>query len=167
VTKDFSLRSVEVSLSPMERFEEFLQSRGKRNTEQRRILLDYVFRRHSHFDADMLIDQLPGKGEDGYLGRATVYRTLNELVDAGLLRKFDIDGRSVFEHDYGYPEHDHMHCQECERLLEFHSDELIKLREAVARDHNFRVTGHRLIISGVCDECNKSRRRKKRKQDLI
>ena len=167
MSPDYSLGSVDVALTPQERFEEYLQSRGMRNTEPRRMLVEHVFGHHEHFDADTLIEQLPRKGEAGYVGRATVYRTLNEFVDAGLLRKFELDGRAVYEHDYGYPQHDHLHCKQCQRLIEFQSSELLALRDQVARDHQFRVTGHRLIISGICAECSKSRRRTKRRQDLI
>ena len=167
MSADYSLGSIEVALSPQERFEEFLKSRGMRTTEQRRLLLEHVFSRHEHFDADTLIDQLPRKGHEGYVSRPTVYRTLNEFVDAGLLRKFELDGRAVYEHDYGYPEHDHLYCQQCQKLYEFHLDELIELRNKVAQDHQFRVMSHRLIISGICQECALTRRRKRRKQDLI
>ena len=164
---EHSLGSVKVALSPLERFEEFLQSRDKRMTDQRRILVEQVFSHHDHFDADALIDQLPGKDEEGHVSRPTVYRTLTEFVDAGLLRKFELDGRAVYEHDYGYPQHDHLYCTQCRNLIEFQSDELIELRDKVAREQNFRVQGHRLIISGVCDDCARKRTRTKRKVDLI
>lgn len=167
MSTDNSLGSVTVSLSPLARFEEFLQSRGMRNTEQRRILVEHVFNHHDHFDADQLIEQLPRRGEAGHVSRPTVYRTLNEFVDAGLLRKFELDGRAVYEHDYGYPQHDHLYCKQCQRLIEFQSDELLALRDAVAREHNFRVTSHRLIITGVCEDCSRAQRRTKRKLDLI
>src|SRR5687767_1921565 len=85
------LGSVEVSLSPIARFEEYLQSKGMRSTEQRRLLVEHVFSRHEHFDADALIEQLPRKNEPGYVSRPTVYRTLTEFVDAGLLRKFELN----------------------------------------------------------------------------
>lgn len=167
MSEDFSLGKVDVSLTPSERFEEYLQSRGMRNTNQRRVLLDRVFSHHEHFDADTLIEQLPRKGEKDYVSRPTVYRTLSEFVDAGLLRKFVLDGRAVYEHDYGYPQHDHLYCQKCHSLFEFQSEELLNLREAVAQEHRFRVTSHRLIISGVCEQCNRSRSRQKRRQDLL
>ena len=138
-----------------------------RNTEQRRALLDRVFLEHDHFDADQLIERLPKKGHDGYVSRPTVYRTLGEFVDAGLLKKFQLDGRSVYEHDYGYPQHDHFYCTKCEKLIEFQSDELAKLRVEVAKEHKFQVRSHRLIISGVCEDCRKGRRRVRRKVDLI
>jgi Fur family ferric uptake transcriptional regulator len=137
-----------------------------RMTQQRRLLLDHVFSRHQHFDADTLIEQLPASGEAGYVSRPTVYRTLNEFVDAGLLRKFQLGGRSVYEHDYGYPQHDHLHCLECQRLIEFKSDGLLELRAAVAREHHFHVTGHRLIITGICERCQRSKRRARQRIDF-
>ncbi len=166
-TDQMSLGSVAVALSPRERFEEYLQSRGLRQTEQRRYLVDHVFSRHEHFDADSLIENLPRKGHEGYVSTATVYRTLKDLVDAGLLNSFQLDGRTVYEHDYGYPQHDHLYCTQCRKLIEFQSDTLKELRDAVGADHGFRVSGHRMIIDGVCHECTKLRRRKKRKQDLV
>ncbi len=164
----FTLGTVEVSLSPQERFEEFLQSRGKRITQQRRVLVEHIFRRHEHFDADELTDELGRRDISPRVSRPTVYRTLSELVDAGLLRKFEIGGRSVYEHDYGYPQHDHMHCQTCNKLYEFSNDELAQLRDRVAREYGFRVTGHRFIITGICQKCRAAQQqRRKRPVDLV
>jgi Fur family ferric uptake transcriptional regulator len=167
MAENYSLGNVEVSLSPQERFEEYLQSRGMRMTQQRRFLLEHVFSRHEHFDADALIERLPSSGEERYVSRPTVYRTLNEFVDAGLLRKFQLGGRAVYEHDYGYPQHDHLHCLECQKLIEFRSKELLELRSAVAQEHRFHVTGHRLIISGICEDCRRSKRRTRHKLDFV
>ena len=162
-----SLGKVEVALSPQERFEEYLQSRGKRNTASRRILIDHVFNHHDHFDADTLIERLPTKGEKEYVSRATVYRALTEFVDAGLLREFQLDGRSVYEHDYGYPQHDHLYCTKCESLTEFQSEDLINLRDQIAAEKGFRVRHHRLIIHGICEECRNRSTRIKRPVDMI
>ena len=167
MSNDFSLGTVEVSLSPLERFEEYLQSRGKRVTQQRRTLVEQVFSRHEHFDADDLIEQMTRHPSSCRVSRPTVYRTLAELVDAGLLRKLNLEGRAVYEHDYGYPQHDHLHCQRCNKLIEFRSDDLVQIRDTVAREHHFRVNGHRLIITGICKECTQARRRPKRPLDQI
>lgn len=161
-----ALEAVSVSQTPIERFEEYLLSRGLRKTEQRRFLVEQVFSHHEHFDADQLIDQLPRKGEANHVSRPTVYRTLKEFVDAGLLRRFELNGRSVYEHDYGYPEHDHFYCIKCHNLLEFQSEQIAQLREEIAREHRFRVRSHRLIIQGVCHDCS-SRRNQRRRQDLV
>ena len=166
-TSPRELKPVEVALTPQERFNDYLQSRGMRHTDQRRNLVDFVFQQHEHFDADQLIERLPSKGEPGYVSRPTVYRTLGEFVDAGLLRKFVLDGRSVYEHDYGYPQHDHLYCSKCEKLIEFQSESLLKLRDEVAKEHRFQVGSHRLIITGVCEDCRRGQRRIRRKVDLI
>jgi Fur family transcriptional regulator, ferric uptake regulator len=166
MSSDFSLGEVQVSLSPQDRFEEYLQSRGKRNTQPRRALVEHIFERHHHFDADELIESLAEAGQ-GKAARATVYRTLEELVRAGLLRKLNLGGRAVYEHDYGYPQHDHLYCQSCDKLIEFHSEELAEIRDAVAREHNFRVSGHRLTITGMCFDCSRKRHRRQSPLDLI
>ena len=163
----FSLGTVHVSSSPQERFAEFLQSKGKRITRQRKILVDRVFERHDHFDAEELIYNLSQHTEGAKVSRPTVYRTLNELVDAGLLRRMALGGRAVYEHDYGYPQHDHLHCTICDNLIEFHSTALQELRDAVASEHTFRVTGHRLLLSGVCSDWARKRHRRQTPLDLI
>ena len=169
LTKDaeFALNAVEVSSSPQERFSEYLQSKGKRITQQRRALIDHVFERHDHFDADELIANVSRLDLGSKVSRPTIYRTLNELVEAGLLRRMNLGGRAVYEHDYGYPQHDHLHCTICDTLIEFQSDELQRLRDAVGREHKFRVTGHRLIVSGVCQECSSKRHRRQSPLDLV
>jgi Fur family ferric uptake transcriptional regulator len=79
-----SLPAVAVSQTPEDKFREYLASRPKpqRFTDQQRELLEHVFARHSHFDAEQLIDNLKAAGKR--VSRATVYRTLSKLVDAGL-----------------------------------------------------------------------------------
>src|SRR3954451_10127474 len=95
---EFSLSAVQVSSSPQERFSEYLQSRGKRITQQRRALIDHVFQRPAPFDADELIANVAHLELGGKVSRPTVYRTLNELVEAGLLRRMNLGGRAVYEH---------------------------------------------------------------------
>lgn len=166
MTEDFSLGTVEVALAPRERFEEFLASRGKRTTQQRRVIVEEVFKRHDHFDAEDLILHVSNASPGRRVSRPTVYRTLSELVDAGLLRSMTLGGRTVYEHDYGYPQHDHMHCQKCNKLIEFHADEVAHIGEALERQYQFRVTGHRLIFTGICSDC-RAQKRPTRKLDLI
>jgi Fur family ferric uptake transcriptional regulator len=158
--KDFSLRFVQVPLPPLERFDQYLRSRGKRVTQQRRLVVEQVFSHHDHFDADELLAHLQESIAGRKLSRPTVYRTLTELVDAGLLRKMTLGGRSVFEHEYGYPRHDHLYCQVCNALIEFHSGALERLRDEVARQHDFEVLGHRMFVSGICAACRRRQRGK-------
>ena len=163
---ELNLESVEVSSSPLERFEEYLDSRGKRVTQQRRFIVEKVFSRHEHFEVDDLVAELVHAEQPVKVSRPTIYRTITEMVEAGLLRKISLVGRTVYEHDYGYPQHDHLYCQTCQKLIEFQSKELIELRKSIAIEHEFLAKSFRLIINGVCKECQDARR-KRRKVDRV
>ena len=156
MSSSFSLGSVQVKLPPAERFGQFLARHGKRITQQRRLIVDTVFSHHDHFDADELIEHLKELIARRKVSRPTVYRTLSELVEAGMLRKMSLGGRSVYEHEYGYPSHDHLYCQMCNKLIEFHSSDLERIRNAVAAEHDFQVIGHRMFVTGVCAECRRN-----------
>jgi Fur family transcriptional regulator, ferric uptake regulator len=155
MSQSFALNSVPVPLPPVECFAQFLQQHGKRITQQRRIIVEQIFSHHDHFDADELMNHLREFIAQRRVSRPTVYRTLTELVEAGLLRQMSLGGRSVYEHEYGYPSHDHLYCQICRKLIEFHSADLEQIRVAVAQQHDFEVKGHRMFISGVCAECRR------------
>lgn len=163
---DFSLGTVDVALSPAERFAEFLRTRGKRITKQRRVIVDHVAGRHEHFDAEQLLAELRKTRAGAAASRPTVYRTLAEMVEAGLLNKMVLDGRAVYEHDYGYPRHDHLYCTGCRRLIEFSSAEVAAICDAVAASHQFRARSHRLIVTGLCVACRTSKSRS-RHQDRV
>jgi Fur family ferric uptake transcriptional regulator len=158
MSDDFSLGSVTPPLPPVERFSQFLKTRGKRVTTQRQIIVEQVFSHHDHFDADELMGHLQDLIAQRKVSRPTVYRTLSELLEAGMLRKMMLSGRSVYEHDYGYPRHDHLHCEVCNKLIEFHSEDLERIRNSVAQEHDFRVLGHRMFVSGICSDCQQLER---------
>jgi Fur family ferric uptake transcriptional regulator len=153
-----------VTDSPEAKFREFLEIRGEKLTEPRRILIRHIFDSHKHFDADELVADL--RGANRKVSRATVYRTLRLLVEAGLLRELRLTNRTAYEHDYGYPSHDHLHCTECDRVVEFNNDEIRRLRETISLEHGFRDKGHRFMILGVCSSCSRARS-PRRRLDLI
>jgi Fur family ferric uptake transcriptional regulator len=161
-----SFPAVQVSQSPEEKFREYLASRPRpqRFTGQQRDLLQHVFAQHSHFTAERLIRDLQEAGLN--ISRATVYRTLSKLVDAGLLRKLELGSDTYFDHDYGYPQHEHLVCEICKRLFEFQHPAIEAAIREVAAEHQFQFSGHSLLIRGVCVECNRARATKRR-LDLI
>lgn len=160
------LPAVEVAHSPEGKFREFLASRPKpqRYTDQQRDLVRYIFAQHNHFDADQLIDDMKRTGFR--VSRATIYRTLTKLVDASLLRRLEVGTRTFYEHDYGYPQHEHLYCQQCRKMIEFQSTTLEELIREVCGQHQFQSNGHTFIIQGICAECNRARMTKRR-LDLI
>ena len=114
------LAPISVSESPEAKFREFLEIRGEKLTEPRRVLVRQIFDTHKHFDADELVRDVHDAGHA--ISRATVYRTFRLLVEAGLLRELRLTNRTAYEHDYGYPAHDHLHCTVCNRVVEFRND---------------------------------------------
>jgi Fur family ferric uptake transcriptional regulator len=158
------LTPISVSETPEAKFREFLEIRGEKLTEPRRVLIRQIFDTHKHFDADELVRDVHDAGHA--ISRATVYRTLRLLVEAGLLRELRLTNRSAYEHDYGYPNHDHLHCTLCNRVVEFRNEEILKLRDAVSRAHGFRPSGHRFLIEGVCSACSRAHS-PRRRLDLI
>jgi len=162
------LASVEVAVSPADKFREYLLTRGKRLTRERETIVEEVFSTHEHFDTDQLVLRLGNRTDGRSVSRATVYRTLLDMVGAGLLRKVARSHkREVFEHDYGYPQHDHLICRKCGTLTEFENAPLARILESVADEHGFRMTGHRLEVYGLCAECSRPPRVRDRKLDMI
>ena len=160
------LPAVEVSQSPEEKFREYLASRSRtqRYTGQQRDMVKFIFSKHNHFDADQLIDEMKQAGLA--VSRATVYRTLTKLVDAGLLRRLEFGPRMYYEHDYGYPAHDHMYCTNCQRVIEFQHPAMEGVIGEVCQKENFQMQSHIFILRGVCSACNRARTTKRR-LDLV
>ena len=163
-----SLGRVDVAVSPLDKFREYLTLRGKRLTPERTLIVEEVFSSHEHFDTDQLVARLSNRPDGRSVSRSTVYRRLTEMVEAGLLRKVARhQDREVYEHDYGYPQHDHFICKKCGSLTEFENDAISKALEDVARQFGFRMEGHRLEVYGLCDACARTPRARHRKLDMI
>lgn len=164
MSEPLPLTPLQVSETPEEKFREYLEIRGEKLTEPRRVLVNHIFNSHKHFDADELVADLRQAGRQ--VSRSTVYRTLRLMVDAGLLRELRLTNRSAYEHNYGYPSHDHLHCKECNTVLEFTNEEVRRLRDSICQQFGFLPDGHRFIITGTCPSCSKGRSRRRR-LDLI
>lgn len=160
------LPRVPVAQTPEAKFREYLSTRDRKQrfTAAQKDLVEFIFSKHRHFDAEELCDQIAKAKLNA--SRATVYRTLTKLVEAGLLRKIPLGARVVFDHDYGYPQHAHLHCERCNRMIEVTSDELDDLVSVLSSRHQFQLNTYNLVVHGTCSDCNRSRVTK-RKLDLI
>lgn len=162
------IASLDTKISPVDKFREYLVTKGLRFTREREIIVQEVYSDHEHFDTDQLVDRLSRKDDKRRVSRATVYRTLSAMEEAGLLRKVARpNGREVWEHDYGYPQHDHMVCDSCGELFEFHNEKISQLIDEIASDQGFLKTSHRLEVYGTCEACRRPKDRKHRKLDMI
>src|SRR5438034_1024408 len=124
---------------------------GKRSSKRDRIL-NVFLRQKGHLSADDLCDLV--HREDAGIGRATVYRTLQWMVEAGVARKVDFgEGRSRFEPSYGHPRHFHLICNTCHRSSEFLSSDIEALVEEISAARKFAPSQTVVQIFGTCEEC--------------
>jgi Fur family transcriptional regulator, ferric uptake regulator len=124
---------------------------GKRSSKRDKIV-DVFLRQKGHVSADDLFDRI--RRESAGIGRATVYRTLQWMVDAGIARKVDFgEGRSRFEASYRHPRHFHLICSTCHSSSEFLSSDIESLMEEIAAARNFAAGESVVQIYGTCEAC--------------
>ncbi len=110
---------------------------------------------HHHMSAEDVYKALAEQGED--VGLATVYRVLTQFEQAGIVERHNFENNlSVFEIVQD-EHHDHLVCDMCGKIVEFHNQIIEDEQHKVAKAHNFKLSGHSLILYGVCDnpECQK------------
>jgi Fur family ferric uptake transcriptional regulator len=124
---------------------------GKHSGKRDRILRTFLGQ-EGHLSADDLCDLV--RHESPGIGRATVYRTLQWMVEAGIARKVDFgEGRSRFEPSHGHPRHFHLICHQCHRSSEFLSSDIEALVEEVATARHFAPAQTVVQIYGTCEDC--------------
>ena len=134
------------------RFEGFLRSQKLKLTGERMTILNAVFTRSTHFDAETLHAGLRAKGGD--ISRATVYRTLDLLVQCGLVRKNSLgSSHANYEAARENEHHDHLICLNCNKVIEFYRPDLETLQEKICSENSFKAMHHSLQIFGLCSDC--------------
>lgn len=135
-----------------ERFIRYIRQQGLRLTPERLALFDEIFSQHGHIDAEELLRSMKERGLK--TSRATVYRSLDLLVESGLVRKHQLGGsRQLYEHVHVGQRHDHLVCRECGRVVEFVSPGIEAMQSEICRAHGFEAEVHSLQIQGLCKEC--------------
>jgi len=138
----------------VQRFEAWLKTRSLKLTRPRRRILDRAFATHAHFSAEELHAWLAAEEGEG-VSRATVYRTLSLLSEAGFLQALDAErGVLVYEHVLGHHHHDHMLCVSCGRIEEFHDERIEELQLEACRRKGWRLVSHDLRLRGLCRRCS-------------
>jgi len=138
-----------------EKFMHFLAHKNLRVTSQRQAIVDTVFSTDQHFTADQLLAW--SRRRDKSVSRATVYRTLPLLTESGLVREMDF-GKDYKFYDPNYaehPNHSHIICQDCDKIVEFDSEKIERLESEISHKLGFEVKSQRLQITGRCQELKK------------
>ena len=129
-----------------------LKPAGGKRSSKREQIVNVFLQQEGHLTADDLVDVI--RREDKQISRATVYRTLQWMVDAGIARKVDFgEGRSRYEHSYRQPRHFHLICKSCSRSSEFLSSDIESIIEEISVARRFTAAQSVVQIYGTCDDC--------------
>jgi Fe2+ or Zn2+ uptake regulation protein len=126
-----------------------LSARGFRETEARRAIVETILHKDGQFTARQLHEEL----EPWDVGRATVFRTLDLLVELGVLNRLHTDERCSSYVVCADQHHHHLVCERCGTVQEVSDPRIERAVRAMAVDVGFRAREHRLEIVGICDRC--------------
>ncbi len=145
-----------------QKFVEYLERQQQRKTPERFAILDEIYSNKEHFDVETLFEHM--KNRNYRVSRATVYNTLDLLLDCGLVIKHQF-GKNIsrFERAYGFRQHDHLICNKCSEVLEFCDPRIQQIKTTMGELMNFQVTNHSLYLfgnpktnaEGNCTSCKK------------
>ena len=122
-------------------FVDALKSEGIKLTPQRQAVFSNIMNSEGHRECSDIHDSISKEGID--VSRATVYRTLDILVNYNLIRKLVIGNeKAKYEKKIGRKHHDHMICIETGDIIEFENDEIEELQEKEAKKHGYEIVKH-------------------------
>lgn len=141
------------SQQAIDSFETYLRKQNLKMTQERRDIVRAVYKRTDHFSVDDLLEDLQNTSQRG--SRATLYRTLDLMAKCGLVdRHVFLDGKSIYEAALGNPHHDHIMCLDCERLIEFHDEEIELQQDRICHGFGLKMVDHVHKLYAQCTRDN-------------
>ncbi len=135
-------------------FVRYLREHNLPVTAQRLAIAEVVLSAERHLSAEDIAAEVTARGR--HVGTATVYRTIDTLLESGLIVERDFgEGFRRFEPARDIPNHEHLVCSVCGKVEEFRDERLERMTTIVAESRGFARQSHRLVIHGVCADCQR------------
>lgn len=138
-------------------FKKFLEERCLKLTRERREIHAEILELGEHFDVDTLLFRLKNRGRK--TSKATIYRTLQLLLEYGLIKKISLSPEGTADGFYGvYPDryaYDNLICSSCGKIIPFDKEDICQFCEAITQKFGYALQSHCLNIFALCPECQK------------
>lgn len=129
--------------------------KGFKRTPQRLTIIEHLYGNTSHPSADDIYSVVAKNNPS--MSFATVYNTLNTLVQAGALRELTID-RNRKRYDPDTSAHHHLICLDCKKVTDIPGDIPLEIPRGIAG--NYVITGSHIEFYGFCATCKQTKRKK-------
>jgi Fur family peroxide stress response transcriptional regulator len=128
-----------------------LQQAGMRLTQQRLAICNLLAETEEHPTAHMIYEQL--RPEFPTLSLATVYNTLDVLIELGLVNSLGSAGDEAIHYDADTSPHVNLACTSCHRVIDLPSEHVHALENEVATQSGYKIMGARVLYYGLCPDC--------------
>ncbi len=135
-----------------EKLRSHLEKAKLRLTKGREAVFNKIISSHGHFTAEELAKALKSDGQK--VSRATVYRSIKEHLEAGVIRETAFgDKHHHYEHLYDEKQHHHAQCLRCHRFIEFPDLKEDSIYHPYLEKQGFKILGHEMHFYGICKNC--------------
>lgn len=139
-----------------DKLEAYLKKYGLKLSAGRKTVFEMAMKTHGHFTAEDLVKGC--KTRFNKTSRATIYRSLRELVECGVIRKTAFgEKHEHFEHVYDEKPHHHARCLRCFDVLEFPDLGEDEKYKPILEKNGFKILGHEMHFYGICLNCQEKK----------